>query len=244
MSLGRHRRDWEDLATLDPLWAVSGKRSATIEEFLGTGETEIDTVLRESHRLGLPARHERALDFGCGLGRITQALARRFEWCDAVDISEGMLQRARELSAETPPNCSFHLNDRPALELFPADHFDFAYSSFVLQHMPSRGVAAHYIRELMRVTRRDGLVVFQMPAHLPVWNRAQLRRRAYAPLRQLGVSGAVLQRLRLHPVRMIALSRSEIDHIVEDYGGSVAHSEPVDDSSTISGFRYYVALTG
>jgi SAM-dependent methyltransferase len=242
MSLGRHRRDWEDLATSDPLWAVSGKRRTTVEDFLGTGETEVDAVLRESDRLGLPARHERALDFGCGFGRITRELAKRFEWCDAVDISEGMLQRARELSREAP-NCSFILNDQPGLELFPAEHFDFVYSSFVLQHMPSRSVAARYIRELLRVTRPDGLVVFQMPAHLPVRNRAQLRRRAYGLLRRLGVSRTALRRLRLHPVRMIALSRPEIESIVDDCGGSVIHTEPVDDSSPIAGYRYYVALT-
>jgi SAM-dependent methyltransferase len=242
MSLGRHRRDWEDLASLDSLWAVSGKRGTTVEDFLETGEAEIDAVLRESRRFGLPARHERALDFGCGLGRITRVLATRFDWCDAVDISEGMLQRARELSRGTP-NCSFFLNEGPGLELFPSGHFDLAYSSFVLQHMPSRSVAAEYIRELLRVTRPDGLVVFQMPAGLPVRNRLQARRRAYDVLRRLGASRTLLRSMRLHPVRMIALSRSEIDSVVGACGGSVLHVEHVDESSPIAGDRYYVALT-
>ena len=44
-------------------------------------------------------------------------------------------------------------------------------------------------------------------------------------------------------MRMIALSQLEIEDIVQRGGGSVVHVERVDDSSPISGYRYYVALT-
>src|SRR4249920_31522 len=82
MPLSRHRRDWEDLAVLDPLWAVSGKRATsdspwTVSDFLATGEVEIEAVLGQAARLERPRRQQRALDFGCGLGRVTQAGQRR-----------------------------------------------------------------------------------------------------------------------------------------------------------------------
>ena len=244
MPLSRHRRDWEDLAVLDPLWAVSGKRATsdspwTVSDFLATGEVEIEAVLAQAARLGRPGRRERALDFGCGLGRVTQALARRFRWCDAIDISEAMIKRARQLNHAT--NCSFLVGEDPDLRSFRSQTFDLVYSSFVLQHLPGSSIAADYISEFLRVARGDGLVVFQMPENLGLRARLQPRRRAYAALRRLGLPKASLRRLRLHPVRMIALSQREVDQIVRGTGGSIILTEPVDPSNAIAGTRYFVA---
>jgi len=244
MPLSRHRRDWEDLAVLDPLWAVSGKRATsdspwTVSDFLADGEVEIEAVLGQAARLGRPRRRQRALDFGCGLGRVTQALAQRFLWCDAIDISEAMISRARHLSDGT--NVSFVVSEEPNLRRFRSDTFDLVYSSFVLQHLPGRRIAADYIREFLRVARADGLVVFQMPEKLGLRARLQPRRRAYTALRGLGLPKASLRRLRLHPVRMIALSQREVDQIVRGMGGSIILTAPVDPSNQFAGNRYFVA---
>ena len=66
MPLSRHRRDWEDLAVLDPLWAVSGKRATsdspwTVSDFLATGEVEIEAVLGQAARLERPRRNSERL---------------------------------------------------------------------------------------------------------------------------------------------------------------------------------------
>ena len=227
-ALSRHRKDWEQLAVDDPLWAVSGKRDTahapwTVGDFIATGQVEVDHVLETAASFGLPKRRELALDFGCGVGRTTRALADRFERCEAVDISEGMLVHARQLNSDLA-NCCFRVNDRADLGMFESETFDVVYSSFVLQHLPSTAMAAGYIREFIRVARPGGLVVFQMPDHLPWRHRLQLRRR-----------------LRVHPVRMIALSRGAIEDIVERSGGSVQFAEPVDATEPIAGYRYYVA---
>src|ERR1700710_2962541 len=75
MSLRTDRREWNDLAQEDGMWAVHSdpqrRGSGTPDDFFATGEHEIATTMKglEDHGL-LPSRTGRALDFGCGLGRL------------------------------------------------------------------------------------------------------------------------------------------------------------------------------
>ena len=99
-------RDWDDLALVDPFWAVlaaDDKRGGgwELSEFLSTGEADVEQILATAAELGRPTRHERALDFGCGVGRLTRALARRFDEAVGIDVSERMLEQARRLNADT-----------------------------------------------------------------------------------------------------------------------------------------------
>ncbi len=113
--LRRHRQDWDDLASLDPYWSVltePGKRFGgwDRDEFLRSGQTEIEGLMVAARELGLPQAHEAALDFGCGLGRLTRALARHFGQAWGVDISARMVEQARELHRDVP-NCTFETTD-------------------------------------------------------------------------------------------------------------------------------------
>src|SRR5690606_32735946 len=96
----RHRRQWEALGASDPYWAVltdptkrHGKWDK--EEFFRTGAREIDGALSRAAAFGMPIRSGIALDYGCGVGRLTRALAERFERVIGVDISAAMLAQAR-----------------------------------------------------------------------------------------------------------------------------------------------------
>ena len=155
-------RDWDDLALVDPFWAVlaaDDKRGGGWEptEFFATGEADIEEMLATAAQLGRPTRHERALDFGCGVGRLTRALARRFDEAVGIDVSERMLEHARRLNADTP-NVTFTNAKSP-----PAGRFDLVVANLVLQHLPSRALARVYITRLVEAARPDGLVVFQLP---------------------------------------------------------------------------------
>jgi SAM-dependent methyltransferase len=245
MSVEHLRRDWDELAADDALWAVladparSGGRW-TLEEFLRTGEEEVGGVLATAGSLGLPARRERALDFGCGVGRLTRALATHFGECVGVDVSPEMVARAQEVNRDRP-GCRFVVNTAPDLRLFDDAGFDFVYSSKVLQHMPSRRLALTYVAELLRVARPDGLVVFQVWSFLPWRNRLQPRRRLYGLLRAVRLPRPLLSRLRLTPRgRGIAVPRDEVERLIERSGSRLVHVEPDGEW----GFRYFAAPRG
>jgi SAM-dependent methyltransferase len=166
MNLRELRDTWDELGRKDAMWAVltgplEGRRSWNRDEFFQTGIDEVDAVLRRTQALGAVVRPGRALDFGCGIGRLSQALALHFSSVDGVDISAAMLEQARELN-RGGTRCTFHLNDSEMLALFPDASFDFVYSSITLQHMEPR-YSRVFIGEFFRVTRPGGVVVFQIP---------------------------------------------------------------------------------
>src|SRR5258708_15805121 len=79
------KNSWQSLGVDDPLWAILNDPKAkggrwSVEEFLQTGEIEVDRVFAWLETRGpKKIRYGRALDFGCGAGRLTQALAKRFD---------------------------------------------------------------------------------------------------------------------------------------------------------------------
>jgi len=245
VSLERHREDWEHLAETDPLWAVLTERGRRgggwhVDEFLATGEREIEAVVRRAAVLGRPARHRRALDFGCGAGRLTRALAGRFDHAVGVDISTAMVAAARDLNSDVAA-CEFVVNDRPDLSLFEADSFDLAYSSLVLQHMPGRPVVEGYVRELLRVTAPDGLVVFGVPDSISWPYRLQVSRRLYAGLRRFGVpERTLLTRTPLTPMRMTVYPQSAVRALTTAAGAEILEVERLNEQA-VATKRYYVA---
>lgn len=161
------KKNWEGFAQTDPLWAIctdplkKGNRW-TREELFATGREEIHRVLDCVQSLGLePDWKSPALDFGCGVGRLTRALAGRFAECWGVDISPTMVQLAQEYNRDLP-QCHFLVNERDRLENFPEGHFAFIYTSIVLQHIPEK-YAKSYVGELVRLLKPGGVLVFQIP---------------------------------------------------------------------------------
>lgn len=245
MSLERHRQDWERLAEVDAMWAVltaPGRKGGRwdAEEFLATGEAEIAHVLETAEGLGLPARRESALDFGCGVGRLTRALGKRFGHALGLDISAGMIEQARRLNEDVPA-CEFRVNDAPDLGSLESDSVDLVYSSIVLQHLPSQADIERYVGEFLRVARSDGVVVFGIPRHIPFPWSLQPRRRAYALLRRAGVSERwMLRKTPLTPMRMTQVPEADVRRLLDRHGAKILHTEPIDEGPVRS-LRYYVS---
>lgn len=160
------KRNWEAFGRDDPLWAVLTSPGRTggrwdLDEFLATGVQEVSSVFDELEGFGATVEPGRALDFGCGVGRLTQALADRFDRCDGVDIAASMIHEARRINRHGE-RVNYHVNASPDLSLFADQTFDFVLSLLVLQHMEPR-YAKRYMAEFLRVLKRGGVAVFQVP---------------------------------------------------------------------------------
>jgi SAM-dependent methyltransferase len=167
MELEELQRHWDRFGRDDPFWAIltqEDKRAGrwTPEEFFAHGVKEIAQVVARTEELGIELRRDRALDFGCGAGRLTQALCEHFKECDGVDIAPSMIALAERFNRHAE-RCRYHLGASGDLRRFPDASFDFAYTVLVLQHMPP-GLAKAYLAELLRVLRPGGLLVFQVPS--------------------------------------------------------------------------------
>jgi SAM-dependent methyltransferase len=107
-------------------------------EFFETGARHVDRVFSLVESLAPGLRPKRALDFGCGVGRVLLPLAARCASAVGIDVSPGMLEEARQ-RCETL--------DVRNVELVRADdrlegvsgRFDLVHSYIVFQHLaPSR----------------------------------------------------------------------------------------------------------
>jgi ubiquinone/menaquinone biosynthesis C-methylase UbiE len=103
----------------------------------------------------------RVLEIGCGAGRVTRALAKLFGEVHAVDVSGEMVARAKEALAEYP-HAFIYQNNGMDLRVVPGKAFDFAFSTIVFQHIPSREVIYSYVQEVSRLLRPGALFKFQV----------------------------------------------------------------------------------
>lgn len=217
-SLRGNRQAWNDWGSIDPLWAIltdpSGKHGRwDLEQFWRLGEDEITRVMSTAATLGYPAGNDTALDFGCGVGRLTRAMAHHFAHCTGVDVAETMIEQARRLNQR--PACTFLVNETNDLARFENSTFDFVYSALVLQHLPTVEVIRTFIAEFFRVLKPGGLLAFQLPTQVPsrsLRNKLRLRTRAYAALRTVGFDQRMLyERLKLVPVmQMHCISEADV----------------------------------
>jgi ubiquinone/menaquinone biosynthesis C-methylase UbiE len=217
-SLKELQRNWEGLAQADPLWSICTDpanldRQWTLDEFFATGKKEVDVVLQYVERMGISIdRASPVLDFGCGVGRLTRALAEYFPECCGVDISPTMIALAQELNRNLP-QCRFLLNDDATLKGWPDNSFGFIYTSIVLQHI-AEPYSRKYIAELIRLLKPGGALVFQVPEGL--------RANAFAKVRVKLALRARLQSLlgiqRACVMEMHCLTESLIRELISQNG--------------------------
>jgi SAM-dependent methyltransferase len=246
MSLADLKKHWEELATIDPMWAIF-RRDGTrfgkwnVEEFFRTGVTEIDEIMAKASELGYPKGRARLLDFGCGVGRTTRPFTRHFEICWGVDISEKMIETAKKLNVNNP-TCKFSVNVESDLRVFPDNYFDMIYSNTVLQHLTRRSLIRSYVSEFVRILKPQGLIVFQLPHYIPMLKRIELRRWLYLVLRRCGFESDLLySRVALNPMHMTSLPESEVVEFLADLDSKVLRVEINSESGPVNTSRTYYA---
>lgn len=139
---------WELFGQQDPYYGVlshskyRGQLSAQRkQEFMESGEHYVSRLLETSERIfGKIESRKRALDFGCGVGRLVIPFSKRFSEVVGVDISDSMLAEASKNCEEAEAHNVFFeksIADRMG------DHgqFDYVNSYVVFQHIPvARGM--------------------------------------------------------------------------------------------------------
>ncbi len=139
-------RDWTILGEKDPYWGVishdqyrQGKLSKEgIKQFYESGVRHVELIMR-TIRSRLDARFapRTALDFGCGVGRVTIPLARHCESVLGLDVSPGMVKRAQERCAcENITNAAFAVCGDELDRI--SGSYELIHTFIVLQHIPSR----------------------------------------------------------------------------------------------------------
>jgi SAM-dependent methyltransferase len=256
MQLWRVRHTWDGLGRRDPLWAVltwpdKQGNKWTIEEFLATGRAEVDRLMGHLDRVAPACPRRSALDFGCGVGRVSQALAARFDRVVGVDVARSMIEQARAYN-RIPDRCSFELNRSRRLRGFASDSFDLVYSRIVLQHM-APSLARGYVRELVRILAPGGALVFQLPERMSVDQRklflrapvegSALKRRLPRPLvrawRAFKYIGIYLRTAR--DMEMHGIDRDDVVALLESTGARIlAINDDHAHGTSAPGFEYYV----
>jgi SAM-dependent methyltransferase len=249
VTLARLRRDWEELGKADPLWAIlttpdkKGNRWS-LEEFLQTGHDEVAELMARIGQLSVPARRRSALDFGCGVGRLTQALADHFDGVVGVDVSTSMLALAERLNRHGT-RCRYVLNSVSNLAIFESGTFDLIYSRLVLQHLPPR-LEKGYLGEMLRVLAPGGLLVFQLPIGVPA-PVVGGGLKAVLPLRVVQLLRRLRSRLagRSSALEIHGLPPDAVRRIVSASGAVMLDVTPDQGHGPDTpGFRYFVTKPG
>jgi SAM-dependent methyltransferase len=178
--MGKTDRAWERLGEIDPYYSVlshprfraAANEGETRREFFASGEAHVEqlfAVIRENLDPAFAPR--RALDFGCGVGRLTIPLARRVEQVTGMDVSDAML-------TETTKNC--HAAGVQNITLAKSNdrfdnvsgEFDFLHSFIVFQHIPVRRGEMIFGEMLRRLAENGvGALHFTYAIHASSWRK-------------------------------------------------------------------------
>ena len=254
--LRRFGSSWDRLGRENALGAILTRDGRladwNVDEFLETGRTDAAHFLNELSQVAPETPRTRALDFGCGVGRITRALTEHFDEVIGIDVASSMIERARALTPDTP-RCTFVVNRASHLRQFPSGSFAVVYCRLVLQHIEPP-IIRRYIPELVRVLQPGGVPMFQLPE--PVEHTDPLKAFQQAP-----IEGNRLKRLLPRPLVSLwrwikfqfieapppplmgrfGLPRHEVLGLVRHSGGKVLDVR-ADDShgDSVPGFAYWI----
>lgn len=195
----------------------------------------VENVMTYLAQLGVSFAKRKALDFGCGVGRVTQPLARYFDQVWGIDIAPSMIELAR-IYNQYGERCQYLVNEAPDLRLVGDHQFDFVYSNITLQHMEP-DYAKSYIREFVRVLAPGGVVLFQIPSHLV---RRTLRRmiRDVLPAELVDLYRALRHRGRPR-MGMYGVKKDEMLTLLQHAGASILDVQPDHSAGPEwSSFRY------
>lgn len=151
--------DWQLIGDKEPYFGVltnprfrrENLTELDLAHFFESGRSGVTAMLERMRSLCGPFCPKSALDFGCGVGRLTRPLADLTGDAVGFDVSPGMLVEARKYQAAS---VSF-------VDVFPERQFDWVVSIIVLQHItPEFGHEA--ISKLLKAVSPGGGITLQI----------------------------------------------------------------------------------
>src|SRR5690348_939912 len=146
----KHRELWERFAEQDARKYIMTDLPANAPDvFWTSGETTVRDELLPMLKT-VSFQTDCCLEIGCGIGRLLLPLSKFFDRAIGVDVSEGMVVRARESARNRGiTNVQFaRIGEPPDLtRFFSAEigQVTFVYSLLVFQHIPDFRVIQAYI---------------------------------------------------------------------------------------------------
>ncbi len=162
--------EWKRWGRDDPFFGVAtwegrdrgGANPWTAEDFYALGQSDWADFRKRWVHYGVA--FGRAVDIGCGAGRLTKPMALEFTEVIGVDVSDGMLAVAR--ANVVARNLEFRLGDGITLPVESAS-VDGAFSAHVFQHFDSLQLALANFAEVSRVLKPGGTMMVHLPVVIP-----------------------------------------------------------------------------
>lgn len=161
--IDRMRAEWNQRAKQDAHFYVAfAKEQQDEAAFRASAAETMPALVQDFPRMAEtdPARRK-ALEIGCGPGRLLAPMTEHFGEVHGVDVSDEMLALARKRLADAP-GARFHLVSGDNLAPVEDNSIDFVYSYTVFQHIPSRDAVMNYLREAHRVLKPGGILRCQI----------------------------------------------------------------------------------
>jgi SAM-dependent methyltransferase len=177
VSEAESERFWNQKARENALYYVDNRvdyNAPDADAFWRGGDEVLDVLLASA---GLALRpDEEVADIGCGVGRISRALARRVRRVYGIDVASEMLALAAEHNRDVD-NIEWLHGDGRTLRVLADGSVDGCVSHVVFQHLPDPEMTLSYVREMGRVLRPGGWALFQVSMD-PAVHRRKLGPRA------------------------------------------------------------------
>jgi 2-polyprenyl-3-methyl-5-hydroxy-6-metoxy-1,4-benzoquinol methylase len=188
------KRSWDNFVRAEPLFAaVSDPKflkaqltPAAEQEFFKLGENHINAVLGDIRQHIDPNfAPTRALDFGCGPGRLVVPLTHICNKVTGIDLNPHMIEVARKKSRRYGAHeADFYLSDELTKGL--QDKYDFIHSVIVFQHIPVKE-GEKIVDRLLDHLEPGGVGALHFTLHrkAPLWRKAVNRARVFWPVNVL-----------------------------------------------------------
>jgi|SRR5579859_2173115 len=226
--------DWRELGANQPYWGVLSRpdfrseniTSKGVQDFYATGRADIDFIVEQISRATGAKPSGRALDFGCGVGRLAEAMTSYASHVTGYDISPGMLELARKRASKVA-----------YLSEIPAGPFDWINSYIVFQHIePQRGI--EILDDLLSRLAPGGVVSLQFT----IWREAGLEVPSFKGWKAKAQLLRHRFRLKHQPAGQISMYDYDLSQIVRVLNG--AGVEEMQLLSTDHGGHHGVIILG